>query len=108
VAEKDLAGLTGDSCPFCGERVKVGVLSLLPTTHKSIVRCGQCGERSQVAGRTRIIGGVAGLAGAALGLWISFPNLGSWCLAVAIAGEVVFGCLAARLTLRLDPPELAD
>jgi hypothetical protein len=72
------------------------------------VICESCGERSQIAGRTRITGVIGGLVGAAIGFWLSFPALGGWCMACVMAGEVVFSYLAARLTLRLDPPELAD
>jgi len=93
---------------FCGERVKVGFFKLLPTKSKSMVTCASCGERSQVAGATRIAGVVAGIVGGLLGVWLSFPRLEKWSLLIALVADVLLGYLAGRLTLRLDPPDFAD
>jgi len=69
----DLAGIARDSCPHCGERVKVSSWKLIPSSYgNATVTCAACGKESQVAGNTRIAAGLAGTGGMVLGMWLSF------------------------------------
>ena len=104
----ELAGIARDSCPHCGERVRVRPWELLPTKEKVLVTCRSCGGKSQISGRTRIGGGVAGILGGLLAVALTYRPLGKWVVVPAILANVLLGYLGARLLLRLDPPELAD
>ena len=108
MTDQDLAGIARDSCPFCGERVKVSTLALIPGKNKILVKCGACGEKSQIAGRTRIGGGVAGTLGGGIAAALTVRTSPTLCFAMAMLGYLVVGYLVSRLMLRLDPPELAD
>jgi hypothetical protein len=105
---QDLAGIARDSCPYCGERVKVSVLALLPSRNKTLVKCAACGQKSQIAGRTRIGGGVAGMLGSGIAVALTVRTSETLCFAMATLAYLVVGYLVSRLMLRLDPPELAD
>jgi hypothetical protein len=104
------AGIARDSCPHCGERVKVSGWKLLPSSYgNATVTCATCGKESQVAGSTRIAATLAGTGGMIVGMWgyfLIFDHQVS--LTAAIFGFVVAAYAAGRLTLRLDPPEFAD
>ena len=108
MTDQDLAGIARDSCPYCGERVKVSALKLFPSKKKVFVNCGACGQRSQIAGRTRIGGGVAGTLGTMIAATLTVRRSPTLCLVMAILGYLVAAYLVSRLMLRLDPPELAD
>jgi hypothetical protein len=108
MTDQDLAGIARDSCPFCGERVKVSALNLLPGKNKVLVKCGACGEKSRIAGRTRIGGGVAGMLSIVIAVEITVRTSPILSLAMAPLAYLVVGYLVSRLMLRLDPPELAD
>ena len=104
----ELAGIARDSCPHCGERVRVRAWDLLPTRQKVLVTCGSCGQKSQIAGRTRIGAGVVGIVGSLVAVALTYQSLGDWTIGPAILANLVLGYLAGRAMLRLDPPGLAD
>ena len=104
----ELAGIARDSCPHCGERVRVRPWELLPTKQKVLVTCASCGEKSQVAGRTRIGAGMIGLLAGVLAVALTFRSLGQWAAIPGIVSNALLGYVGGRLMLRLDPPELAD
>jgi len=108
MTDQDLAGITRDSCPFCGERVKLSFWALLPSKAKTLVTCRACGQRSQIAGSTRIGAGVAGMIGSGIAVALTVRTSVKLCVVASILASLVAGHLAARLMLRLDPPELAD
>jgi hypothetical protein len=69
---------------------------------------GACGEKSQIAGRTRIGGGVAGMLGSGIAVALTVRTSTTLCFAMAMLAYFVVGYLVSRLMLRLDPPELTD
>lgn len=83
-------------------------MALIPSKNKVLVKCGACGEKSQIAGRTRIGGGVAGMLGGGIAAALTARTSATLCLVMAMLGYWVVGYLVSRLMLRLDPPELAD
>jgi len=103
-----LPGISRDSCPHCGERVRIQILDLLPTSHKNLVACRACGKQSQIAGSTRVCSGLGGIAGGLAGVVVLYPWLKASSLPFLLLASAACGYLAGRLTLRLDPPELAD
>jgi hypothetical protein len=103
-----LPGISRDSCPHCGERVRIRVLDLVPTYKKNLVACGACGKQSQIAGSTRVCSGVGGIVGALVCVALAYPWLKASSIPFLLLANVACGYLAGRLTLRLDPPELAD
>ncbi|MEA2698890.1 MAG: hypothetical protein QOI66_3161 [Myxococcales bacterium] len=108
--DQELAGIARDSCPHCGQRVKVAAWKLIPSSYgNATVTCAACGKESQVAGRTRIGATLVGTGGMVIGMWtyyLIFDHQAS--LPAAIFGFVVAAYVAGRLTMRLDPPEFAD
>jgi hypothetical protein len=108
MGSEELAGIARDSCPFCGERVRVRPWELLPTTQKVVVTCSACGEKSQISGRTRIGGGVIGILGSIVTAALTFHSLGRGSTVATVLAYALFGVLGSRLLLRLDPPGLAD
>jgi hypothetical protein len=88
--------------------VHLSVVDLLPKKGKTLVTCGACGKASQVAGRTRIGGGVAGMLGSLVAVALTVGTSQRLCVAAGLLTYLVVGYLASRLMLRLDPPELAD
>ena len=49
-----------------------------------------------------------GLLGGLFVAMLTYPSLGEWAIFPAALANALMGFLAARLMLRLDPPELAD
>jgi hypothetical protein len=103
-----LAGIARDSCPFCGERVKVSAMNLFPRNTKDLVKCGACGQGSRISGRTRISGGVASMLSVVIVVAITVRTSPILSLVMAALAYPVVGYLVSRLMLRLDPPGLAD
>jgi hypothetical protein len=103
-----LPGISRDSCPHCGERVQIRVLDLMPTYDKNIVTCRSCGKQSQIAGSTRVCSVLGSVAGAIAGVVVLFPWLKGTSIPFLLLLSPACGYLAGWLTLRLDPPELAD
>lgn len=73
-----------------------------------LVRCGSCGLKSQVAGLTRIGGGIFGLLGTLWTVALSIRYLAEWASFPGFLAYFLFSYVGARMLLRLDPPELAD
>jgi len=108
--DQELAGIARDSCPHCGQRVKVAAWKLIPSSYgNATVTCAACGKESQVAGRTRIGATLAGTGGMIVGMWGYYLIVDRHAsLTAALCGFVVAAYAAGRLTMRLDPPEFAD
>ena len=101
----EAAGVARDSCPHCGERVALGISSVLFVSRRARVKCNHCGNRCQFADGTIVASTFSGLAAFGLATWLCYPSID--------LGSILFGgalsCLASAgatvMTLRLDPVE---